>query len=101
MSDNPSVPVTTLAGLTSISDRKPVASLVLLTALSHPTLSLSLAVLSELPLSDTQSICASLNKSLLFHPRVAEEAQNLLSTHDEERIELLANAIAQTNTDQM
>lgn len=61
-----------------------------------------LAVLSELPLSDTQSICASLNKSLLFHPRVAEEAQNLLSTvHDEERIELLANAIAQTNTDQM
>lgn len=61
-----------------------------------------LAVLSELPLSDTQSICASLNKSLLFHPRVAEEAQNLLATvHDEERIELLANAIAQTNTDQM
>lgn len=61
----------------------------------------SLAVLSELPLSDTQSICASLNKSLLFHPRVAEEAQNLLSVHDDERIELLANAIAQTNTDQM
>lgn len=52
-------------------------------------------------MSDTQSICASLNKSLLFHPRVAEEAQNLLSVHDEERIELLANAIAQTNTDQM
>lgn len=62
----------------------------------------AIAVLCELPLSDAQSICASLNKSLLFHPRVAEEAQNVLSSvQDEERIELLANAIAQTNTDQM
>lgn len=77
--DNPVTPVTTLAGLTSISD-----------------------LLCELPLVDAQSICASLNKSLLFHPRVAEEAQNLLaSVHDEDRIELLANAIAQTNTDQI
>lgn len=102
MSDNPVTPVTTLAGLTSISDRECALVAELVHSNQIVLSPFPPVVLSELPLSDTQSICASLNKSLLFHPRVAEEAQNLLSSvHDEERIELLANAIAQTNTDQM
>lgn len=59
------------------------------------------AVLSELPL-DTQSLLTSLNRSLLFHPRVAEEASNLLAVRDDDdRITQLANALAQTDADQM
>ncbi|XP_063699884.1 nipped-B protein [Culicoides brevitarsis] len=70
----PSIPVTTLAGLISLSD-----------------------LLSELPLAEsTQS---SANKSLLFHPRVAEEANNLLQSQDPTLIEPLLQAIQQTNSD--
>uniref|UniRef100_A0A182MZ11 Nipped-B protein n=1 Tax=Anopheles dirus TaxID=7168 RepID=A0A182MZ11_9DIPT len=74
--DVPSVPITTLAGLTSLSD-----------------------LLSELPISDSLSVSASLNRSLLFHPRVAEEANNLLATRDDALIAQLVTAIEQTNSD--
>uniref|UniRef100_A0A336LQA0 Nipped-B protein n=1 Tax=Culicoides sonorensis TaxID=179676 RepID=A0A336LQA0_CULSO len=72
--DVPSVPVTTLAGLTSLSD-----------------------LLSELPLAESTQI--STNKSLLFHPRVAEEANNLLQSKDPTLIQPLVQAIQQTNSD--
>uniref|UniRef100_A0A182QZC9 Nipped-B protein n=1 Tax=Anopheles farauti TaxID=69004 RepID=A0A182QZC9_9DIPT len=74
--DVPSVPITTLAGLTSLSD-----------------------LLSELPISDSLSVSTSLNRSLLFHPRVAEEANNLLATRDDSLIAQLVTAIEQTNSD--
>ncbi|XP_055635470.1 nipped-B protein isoform X2 [Toxorhynchites rutilus septentrionalis] len=75
--DIPSVPITTLAGLTSLSD-----------------------MLSELPISDSLStVSTALNRSLLFHPRVAEEANNLLATRDDSLIGQLVNAIEQTNSD--
>ncbi|XP_058126346.1 nipped-B protein [Anopheles ziemanni] len=70
------VPITTLAGLTSLSD-----------------------LLSELPISDSLSVSASLNRSLLFHPRVAEEANNLLATRDDALTAQLVTAIEQTNSD--
>lgn len=57
-------------------------------------------MLSELPISES-SVGTSLHKTLLFHPRVAEEAQNLLSMKDENLIKQLAQAIEQTNSDHM
>ncbi|XP_058453051.1 nipped-B protein [Malaya genurostris] len=75
--DIPSVPITTLAGLTSLSD-----------------------LLSELPISDSLATgSTTLNRSLLFHPRVAEEANNLLATRDDSLIGQLVTAIEQTNSD--
>ncbi|XP_043066416.1 nipped-B protein isoform X3 [Drosophila bipectinata] len=74
--DIPSVPVTTLAGLTSTSD-----------------------LLSELPVSDSLRSAASLNKSLLFHTLVAHESHNLLSVRDENLVKQLVNAIEKTNSD--
>ncbi|SPP81595.1 nipped-B protein isoform X2 [Drosophila guanche] len=74
--DIPSVPVTTLAGLTSTSD-----------------------LLSELPVSDSLLSAASLNKSLLFHALVASESDNLLSVRDGALVRQLVNAIEQTNSD--
>uniref|UniRef100_A0A182VUI9 Nipped-B protein n=1 Tax=Anopheles minimus TaxID=112268 RepID=A0A182VUI9_9DIPT len=74
--DVPSVPITTLAGLTSLSD-----------------------LLSELPISDSLSVSASLNRSLLFHPRVAEEANNLLASREDTLTAQLVTAIEQTNSD--
>ncbi|XP_062142733.1 nipped-B protein isoform X1 [Drosophila sulfurigaster albostrigata] len=74
--DIPSVPVTTLAGLTSTSD-----------------------LLSELPVSDSLQSAASFNKSLLFHSLVANESNNLLSVRDENLVRQLVNAIEQTNSD--
>ncbi|KPU75361.1 uncharacterized protein Dana_GF26355, isoform D [Drosophila ananassae] len=74
--DIPSVPVTTLAGLTSTSD-----------------------LLSELPVSDSLRSAASLNKSLLFHTLVANESHNLLSVRDENLVKQLVNAIEKTNSD--
>lgn len=53
-------------------------------------------MLSELPIAEcTQS---STNKSLLFHPRVAEEASNLLQTRDESLALQLVSALRQTNS---
>ncbi|XP_041451518.1 nipped-B protein [Drosophila obscura] len=74
--DIPSVPVTTLAGLTSTSD-----------------------LLSELPVSDSLLSAVSLNKSLLFHALVASESDNLLSVRDGALVRQLVNAIEQTNSD--
>lgn len=56
-------------------------------------------MLSELPISDSLSVSASLNRSLLFHPRVAEEANNLLATRDDALTAQLVAAIEQTNSD--
>ncbi|XP_041674034.1 nipped-B protein isoform X3 [Drosophila eugracilis] len=74
--DIPTVPVTTLAGLTSTSD-----------------------LLSELPVSDSLQSAASLNKSLLFHALVANESNNLLSVRDENLVRQLVTAIERTNSD--
>lgn len=57
-------------------------------------------VLSELPISDS-SVGTPLKKSLLFHPRVAEEANNLLSLKDETLTRQLTAALEQTNADHM
>ncbi|XP_054741971.1 nipped-B protein isoform X1 [Anastrepha obliqua] len=74
--DIPSVPVTTLACLTSLSD-----------------------LLSELPVPDTLASVTSLNKSLLFHTLVAKESNNLLSVRDDNLVKQLVNAIEQTNSE--
>ncbi|XP_067623755.1 nipped-B protein isoform X2 [Eurosta solidaginis] len=74
--DIPSVPVTTLACLTSLSD-----------------------LLSELPVPDTLASVTPLNKSLLFHTLVAKESNNLLSVRDDNLVKQLVHAIEQTNSD--
>ncbi|XP_022901337.1 nipped-B protein [Onthophagus taurus] len=71
----PSVPITTLAGVTSLSDLLPEMPL--------PT-----------PLPQTLS-----NKSLLFHPRVAEEALNLLGVRDETLVPQLVQSLVQTSAE--
>jgi hypothetical protein len=96
MNDNLDIPVTTLAGLTSISDCKS-------TGYFFPSPKVLtrnfffLAVLSELPLSDSLPS----NKTLLFHPRVAEEANNVLSQRDDVLAQQLISAIEQTNSSHM
>lgn len=57
-------------------------------------------MLSELPISDS-SVGTPLKKSLLFHPRVAEEANHLLSMKDEALTRQLTAALEQTNADHM
>lgn len=57
-------------------------------------------MLSEIPISDS-SIGAPLNKSLLFHPRVGEEAKNLLYMKDDALARQLIQALEQTNSDHM
>ncbi|XP_037927462.1 nipped-B protein [Teleopsis dalmanni] len=76
--DIPSVPVTTLAGLTSLSD-----------------------LLSELPVSDSFFNSTPLHKSLLFHNLVANESNNLLSIRDDNLVRQLVRAIEQTNSDKI
>lgn len=71
----PSVPITTLAGIASLTDLLPEMPL--------PT-----------PLPQTLT-----NKSLLFHPRVAEEAQILLSVRDENLVPQLIMSLSQTSSD--
>lgn len=71
----PSVPITTLAGIASLTDLLPEMPL--------PT-----------PLPQTLT-----NKSLLFHPRVAEEAQILLSVRDENLVPQLILSLSQTSAD--
>ncbi|XP_034230674.1 nipped-B-like protein [Thrips palmi] len=68
----PSVPITTLAGISSLTDLLP-----------------EMPLPSPLPLS---------SKSLLFHPRVAEEAQNLLSVRDESLVPQLIQSLSQTSS---
>lgn len=71
----PSVPITTLAGIASLTDLLPEMPL--------PT-----------PLPQTLT-----NKSLLFHPRVAEEAQILLSVRDDNLVPQLILSLSQTSAD--
>ncbi|KAJ8678892.1 hypothetical protein QAD02_014679 [Eretmocerus hayati] len=71
----PSVPITTLAGIASLSDLLPEMPL--------PT-----------PLPQTMN-----NKSLLFHPRVADEAKILLSMRDESLVPQLIMSLSQTSSD--
>ncbi|XP_076249024.1 nipped-B cohesin loading factor [Calliopsis andreniformis] len=71
----PSVPITTLAGIASLTDLLPEMPL--------PT-----------PLPQTLT-----NKSLLFHPRVAEEAQILLSVRNENLVPQLILSLSQTSSE--
>ncbi|XP_046801028.1 nipped-B protein-like [Lucilia cuprina] len=76
--DVPSVPVTTLAGLTSLSD-----------------------LLSELPVSESFGNTSSLNRTLLFHTLVASESKNLLSVRDDNLTRQLVQAIEKTDPENM
>ncbi|XP_026745649.1 nipped-B-like protein [Trichoplusia ni] len=71
--DIPSVPITTLAGVASLTDLLPVLPL-------------------PAPLPSTLN-----NKSQLFHPRVAEEAAILLATRDDNLVSLLLQSLMQTS----
>ncbi|KAG5893186.1 hypothetical protein JTB14_016463 [Gonioctena quinquepunctata] len=71
----PSVPITTLAGVASLTD-----------------------LLPEMPLP-TPSPQTLSNKSLLFHPRVAEEAQNLLGVRDEVLVPQLVHSLEKTSAE--
>lgn len=57
-------------------------------------------VLPELPLP-TPSPQTISNKSLLFHPRVAEEAQNLLGQKNEVLVPQLVASLEKTSADHM
>ncbi|XP_050736968.1 nipped-B-like protein isoform X1 [Eriocheir sinensis] len=72
---NPQVPVTTLAGIASLTQ-----------------------LLPELPLPSS-SVGLGDSRSLLFHPRVAEEAQRLLACQDPDLVQQLANSLARTHAD--
>lgn len=60
----------------------------------------AISVLSELPISES-SVGTPSKKSLLFHPRVAEEANHLLSMKDDALARQLSAALEQTNADHM
>ncbi|KAK5639345.1 hypothetical protein RI129_011837 [Pyrocoelia pectoralis] len=68
----PSVPITTLAGVASLSD-----------------------LLPEMPLPTP--VPQTMSNTLLFHPRVAEEAQNLLGLRDDALIPQLVHSLVQTS----
>lgn len=57
-------------------------------------------VLPEMPLP-TPSPQTLGNKSLLFHPRVAEEAQNLLNVRDKVLVPQLVSSLEKTSADHM
>lgn len=95
--DIPSVPVTTLAGLASVSDCESNETICHCSFLEFVRI---ISVLSELPISDS-SVGTPLNKSLLFHPRVGEEAKNLLCMKDDVLTRQLIQALEQTNSDHM
>lgn len=59
-----------------------------------------IAVLPEMPLP-TPSPQTLGNKSLLFHPRVAEEAQNLLNVQDKVLVPQLVSSLEKTSADHM
>ncbi|KAI0209445.1 Nipped-B-like protein [Lamellibrachia satsuma] len=71
----PSVPITTLAGISSLTD--------LLPELPLPT-----------PLAHTVN-----NTSLLYHPTIADDAKKILTNSDEDLVSQLVNALRQNNTD--
>ncbi|VVC44793.1 Hypothetical protein CINCED_3A008325 [Cinara cedri] len=71
----PSVPITTLAGISSLTD-----------------------LLPEMPLPSPMPQTLG-NKSLLFHPRVAEEADILLSLRDDALVPQLIQSLINTSSD--
>ncbi|XP_050529053.1 nipped-B-like protein isoform X2 [Daktulosphaira vitifoliae] len=71
----PSVPITTLAGISSLTD-----------------------LLPEMPLPSPMPQTLG-NKSLLFHPRVAEEADILLSLRDDILVPQLIQSLINTSSD--
>ncbi|XP_026815896.1 nipped-B-like protein isoform X1 [Rhopalosiphum maidis] len=71
----PSVPITTLAGISSLTD-----------------------LLPEMPLPSPMPQTLG-NKSLLFHPRVAEEADILLSLRDDTLVPQLIQSLINTSSD--
>lgn len=97
----PSVPVTTLAGLTSLSDCKlsiKFCHLKIVIRAFH----LFLIVLSELPVSESLgNTSLSLSRTLLFHTLVASESKNLLSIRDDNLTKQLIQAIEKTNPESM
>lgn len=58
-----------------------------------------IAVLPELPLPS--AIPQASSRSLLFHPKIAEEARNILATRDDKLVSQLVHALRLTNTDYM
>jgi len=58
------------------------------------------SVLPEMPLPSPLPQTLG-NKSLLFHPRVAEEAQRLLATNDDNLIPQLVHSLSQTSSKHM
>lgn len=58
-----------------------------------------ITVLPELPLPS--AIPQASSRSLLFHPKIAEEARNILATRDDKLVSQLVHALRQTNTDYM
>ncbi|XP_050313224.1 nipped-B-like protein isoform X2 [Anthonomus grandis grandis] len=85
---SPHVPITTLAGVASLTDCK--AAL--------PAEYSILKVLPELPLPSPHPPTIS-NKTLLFHPRVAEEAQNLLRQKNEFLVPHLVASLEKTSAE--
>lgn len=97
----PSVPITTLAGVSSLTDCKYQNSCFHHIFLSSVINSLiKILVLPEMPLPSPLPQTLS-NKSLLFHPRVAEEAQILLSHPNELLIPQLIHSLSQTTSEHM
>lgn len=60
----------------------------------------SIPVLPELPLPTPLSHTVG-NKSLLFSPRVADEARSIISSNNDHLVGQLVHALGQTNTDHM
>ncbi|XP_013407379.1 nipped-B-like protein B isoform X1 [Lingula anatina] len=71
----PQIPITTLAGIASLTD-----------------------LLPELPLPTPMPQTVH-NKSLLYHPRIAEEARRLLASRDENLVPQLIHALSHTNVE--
>lgn len=96
----PSVPITTLAGISSLTDCRFTfvcwSIILTITILIH--FNFIVAVLPEMPLPSPLPLSS---KSLLFHPRVAEEAQNLLSVRDETLVPQLIQSLSQTSSQHM
>ncbi len=85
----PTIPIISLAGIASLSDR----TLLPFACDEAKVIPIFLAVLPEMPLPVPLASTLS-SRSLLFHPRVAEEAQRLLSTRDEALATQLQHALS-------
>lgn len=92
----PSVPITTLAGISSLTDCEHYFSLPPI----YNNWIVVCLVLPEMPLPTPLPQTMS-NKSLLFHPRVAEEAQILLSLKDDNLVPQLIQSLIETSADHM